>query len=75
MSVAPYLEGKEEMPLRVNDLRARWLVGIGKPCLEAMTARSRAEPEASNQKLEGNTLPLTVLNSDSRGRRSELTCK
>jgi hypothetical protein len=75
MSVSPYLEGKEEMPLRVSDVRARWIVGIGKPCLEAMTARSRAEPEGIPGKLEGNTLSLTVLNSDSRGRRSGLTCK
>jgi hypothetical protein len=75
MSISPYLEGGEEMPLRVSDLRARWIVGIGKPCLEAMTARSRADPEASAQRLSGNTLPLTVINSDSKGRRTELTCK
>lgn len=75
MTVAPYLEGKEELPLRVNDLRARWLVGIGEPCLDTMTARTRAEPEASQGSTRGNAVPLALLNSEVQGRRSVLACE
>jgi hypothetical protein len=76
MQVAPYLEAKASgAPLAVTRLRARYIVGYDPPCLEGIFGVGRTQgnvPAAAPMK---DSVPLSILNTDSNGNRLRLTCE
>ncbi|GEM_PF-1390507 len=74
MTISPYLENAQGEILRVNSLRARWIVGHGEPCIDALRGRSRTRVSSTPARAHENSIPLSVLNVESRGNRVELLC-
>lgn len=75
LAVAPYLESPEGGLLTVTRLQARYIVGYGAPCLEAMLGYSRKLESVSRMPRGDSGVPLSILNTDSTGRRLRLWCE
>jgi hypothetical protein len=74
LSIAPYLESPEGGLLTVTRLQARYIVGYGQPCLDTMLGYARKVESISRVVPSENGVPLSVLNTDSAGRRLRLWC-
>jgi hypothetical protein len=73
--ISPHLSTVDNAPIAASQVQARWIVGYGKPCLESLRGRVRSEPSLSPTTETKNSLPFSLLNSDSQGRRSTLLCE
>ncbi len=75
LPLSPYLEAESGQAIRTSGLRAKMIVSQNPACLEAMTARVRSLPPLSPAKKSSGGVPLTLLNSDSAGNRTQLLCE
>jgi len=74
MTLAPYVESSDGRPLEVTGIRERLIVGAGGVCLDALSARTRANISAPAGASQAEEVEFTILSSDSTGRRSRLLC-
>ncbi len=71
LSVAPYVESLDGENLRLSGIRARYIVGHGAPCLEALTARAGEALHVKRGAWGREAVPLNVLSTT----RIELMCE
>ncbi len=75
LAVAPYIESSEGESVAVSRVRAKMIVGYGRACIQGLRAQGRGLTEISGSAPASASIPLSILNSDSDGERSQAVCE
>lgn len=75
LAVAPYIETTTSRLVNVGRVRAKMVVGYGKVCIDSLRAEARDLGDLDGAPAPTASIPLSVFDADSDGRRSQLICE